>query len=371
MAHYDAIVLGTGGIGSAALDHLARRGCKVLGVDRFQPPHDRGSSHGQSRIIRQAYFEHPDYTPLLLKAYELWEELAQRVKRKLYHEVGVLQIGPPSGEVVSGVVRAAEKHKLSVEVLQSDDIEKKWPLLKVPTELVGVLESKAGYLLVEHCVDAHLTAAINSGAELQTQVEVQAWKPGPPVRLQTSVGELTADRLIVTAGAWASELLADLQLGFTVLRKSMFWCRSENDQSEAVGNFPCFLYELPEGVFYGMPPVDERGVKIAEHSGGQPVDDALRVSREVDAEDQRRVQAFLDAQLPWLASAISEHATCLYTMSRDGHFVVDTHPDHSHIVYAAGLSGHGFKFAPILGQALTDLALDGKTDLPIGFLRRR
>lgn len=371
MARYDAIVLGTGGIGSAVLSHLALRGCRVLGVDRFQPPHDRGSSHGQSRIIRQAYFEHPNYTPLLLKAYELWEELAQRTQRKLYHEAGVLQIGPATGEVVSGVIRAAAKHQLNVEELQPADIEERWPALRVPRELVGVLEPKAGYLLVEQCVDAHLKAAIDSGAELQAPVEVQSWEPGPPIRLQTSIGELTTDRLIVTAGAWAGELLADLQLGLRVLRKSMFWCRPDKGAFESFDNVPCFLYELPEGVFYGMPPVDERGVKIAEHSSGQTVDDPLHVNREIDGKDKQRAQAFLDAYMPGLASAPKEHATCLYTMSCDGHFVVDTHPDHSHVVYAAGLSGHGFKFAPLLGQALTDLALDGKTNLPIEFLRRR
>ena len=195
--HFEAIVLGTGGVGSAALWQLARRGCRVLGIDRFAPPHDLGSSHGQTRIIRQAYFEHPDYTPLLLEAYDLWSELAERVGRQLYHEVGVLQIGPPDGEVVPGVLRAAAVHRLHVEQISPTEIEQRWPVLRVPDGLVGALESRAGYLLVEQCVEAHLDVAREAGAELLNNVEVESWQPGPPVVVRTSVGEFAADRLVV------------------------------------------------------------------------------------------------------------------------------------------------------------------------------
>ena len=371
MPTYDAIVLGTGGIGSAALLHLAKRGCKVLGIDRFACPHDRGSSHGQTRIIRQAYFEHPDYVPLLLETYRLWDELAQEVGRQLYHEVGVLQIGPPEGEVVAGVFRAAEIHHLQVERLTPEDIEQRWPALSVPQEMIGAFEPRAGYLHVEPCVAAHLEAAEQAGAELLGSCEVQSWQPGPPVTLQTTSGQLTANRLIVTAGSWAGPLLADLNLKLEVLRKSFFWHAPQAGHDAAHESLPCFLYDLPSGVFYGMPRRDERGVKIAEHSGGQVVSDPLTVDREVDSADQARTRAFIAQHLPQLSPQHGDHAVCLYTMSPDQHFVLDRHPHHQHVAFAAGMSGHGFKFAPVLGKALTELVLDGATELPIEFLGLR
>lgn len=371
MSKYDAIVLGTGGVGSAALYHLARRGLRVLGVDRFTPPHDRGSSHGQTRIIRQAYFEHPDYVPLLLKTYDLWSELADQVGQQLYHEVGVLQIGRAEGEVVSGVLQAAQQHKLDVETLTAWEIERQWPALRVPEEMVGAFEPTAGYLRVEACVEAHLQAALASGAELQNPVVVHSWQPGPPVSLQTSEGQLTAERLIITAGAWAGPLLSDLNLQLEVRRKSFFWYRPREPHDDVVRDLPCFLYDLPNGVFYGLPPVDQNGVKLAEHSGGQAIDDPLAVDRNVNSSDAERVTRFQREQLIGLADTPCDHSVCLYTMSPDGHFFVDQHPAHPQVLFAAGLSGHGFKFAPVLGQALADLALDGVTDLPIGFLGLR
>lgn len=371
MANYDAIVLGTGGVGSAALMHLARRGCRVLGVDRFAPPHVFGSSHGQTRILRQAYFEHSDYTPLLLDCYRLWSELAAEIGERLYFETGVLQIGPADGAVVSGVFQAAHLHDLDVERLEPGEIERRWSALKVPRDLIGAYERRAGYLLVEKCVEAHLQVALKAGAEQLCSTEILSWDPGPPVRLRTSAGELQADRLVVTAGAWAGPLLSDLQLQLEVRRKSVFWYSSNDTSESAHRQLPCFLYELPNGVFYGMPQVDERGVKVAEHSGGQKIDDPLEVDRQIDAEDLLRVATFVDGYLPLLASDHREHSVCMYTMSPDQHFVVDRHPAYEHIAFAAGLSGHGFKFAPILGQVLSGLVLDGGTELPIDFLGLR
>jgi len=368
MSAYDAIVLGTGGVGSAALHQLAARGAKVLGIDRFMPPHDRGSSHGQSRIIRQAYFEHPNYTPLLLKSYRLWNELAQQVNRQLYEEVGVLQMGPPEGIVVPGVMRSAKEHDLNVEQLVSEDIRKRWPALGVPSGYLGVLEQKAGYLFVESCVGAHLEMALRSGAELRCPVTVVSWQPGPPVRLQTTDGELVADKLIATAGAWTGELLSDLGLNLEVRRKSLFWYQLDTPTESTARDLPCYFYELPDGYFYGFPQIDERGVKVCEHSGGQHIDDPLQVDRDIDPEDARRIETFLTECLPGISKQRSDHAVCYYTMSPDENFIVDRHPDHPQVVFAAGLSGHGFKFTPVLGQALADLALDGSTELPIDFL---
>jgi monomeric sarcosine oxidase len=369
MEHYDAIVLGAGGVGSAALLHLARRGVKVLGIDRFSPPHDRGSTHGHTRVIRQAYFEHPDYVPLLIESYRLWRELEGLSQRNLLHQVGLIQVGPAGGVVVPGVLRSAEEHGLAVEQLTAASVEKWWPGLRASDDMLGVFEPEAGYLLVEDCVEAYLNAARAAGAQILPDTEVRTWTADDrEVRIQTNQGEFGAERLIVSSGAWAGQLLADLNVDLEVRRKSLFWFETTSAEYDVAADFPVFLFELPEGVFYGFPKLDARGVKVAEHTGGRVVEDPLVVDRTVDDSEKQRVTDFLAQHLPGVSRQMTHHAVCLYTMSPDEHFVVDRHPRHANVVFAAGLSGHGFKFVPVLGRALAELALDGSTELPIGFL---
>jgi glycine/D-amino acid oxidase-like deaminating enzyme len=394
MNHYDAIVLGAGGVGSAAMYHLARRGKRVLGIDRFHPPHDRGSTHGHTRVIRQAYFEHSDYVPLLVESYRLWRELEQQVGRRLFHQVGLIQAGPPGGQVVPGALRSAAQHNLAVEQLSSSEIEKRWPGLRASQELIGAYEPGAGYLLVEDCVRAHLDVARAAGGELMPDTEVTAWNvSGNEIRVNTSRGEFVADRLVIAAGAWAGRNLLPLPMGeggsrsepgegarlqqsplpkgegiLTVRRKSLFWFDTTATQYEVANGFPVFLYELPHGVFYGFPKLDARGVKVAEHSGGRVVEDPLVVDRSMDNDERERLIQFLRTHLPGGSTVVTDHAVCLYTMTPDENFIVDRHPAHPNVVFAAGLSGHGFKFVPVLGRALAELALDSGTELPINFL---
>jgi monomeric sarcosine oxidase len=366
---YDAIVLGAGGVGSAALFELARRGLRVVGVDRFSPPHDRGSTHGQTRVIRQAYFEHPDYVPLLLDACKDWRELEARTGRTLYYPVGLVEVGSTDGAVVPGVLRAAALHQLPVERLSADDVVERWPGLRVPGDFEAVFEPGAGYLLVEDCVRAYLEAATAAGAELVTGAEVLEWNATQrAVHVRTSLGELQAERLIIAAGAWAGKLLAELKLELHVRRKSLFWYEPIRGDHVAASRMPVFLYELPGGVYYGFPMIDPRGVKVAEHSGGHEVDDPLSVDRTIDMDEQQRVSDFIGIYLPEVSQRLTDHSVCLYTMSPDEHFIIDRHPLYDNVVFAAGLSGHGFKFVPVLGRALADLAIDGRTGLPIEFL---
>jgi monomeric sarcosine oxidase len=266
-------------------------------------------------------------------------------------------------------LRSASDHDLSVDELSAKQVDQRWPGFSIPNQLVGVFEPAAGYLLVEDCVRAHLDAARDVGADLLTETEVQGWTASDcEVRVQTSSGEFSAQRLIITAGSWTGTLLRELRVSLTVRRKSLFWFATDATHYNVAAGFPVFLFELRDDIFYGFPNIDARGVKVAEHTGGRSVEDPLTVDRSVDADEQRRLIDFLSWHLPGVSSTVAHHTVCLYTMSLDESFIVDRHPQHANVVFAAGLSGHGFKFVPVLGRALAELALDGGTELPIGFL---
>jgi sarcosine oxidase len=371
---YDVIVIGAGGVGSAALYHLAQRGVKVLGLDRFPPGHDRGSSHGRTRIIRQAYFEHPDYVPLLLRAYELWDELSQRSGRKLYHEIGLLQTGRPDGQVIPGVLKAAQLHGLQIDRLTARQAMKCFPAFNIPDQWEAAFEQRAGYLEVENCVQAHCSQAQQLGAELRTDVEVRGWHAAADhVTVETTAGQFSAAKLVIVVGGWAGQLLANLGIPLTVLRAPVFWYPITSDTLRADRGCPAYLFDTHE-CLYGIPQVDEFGFKIAEHGSRekkQSPADPLLVDRKLDVHDQTRVEDFLQQHIPSVGWPHLHHSVCLYTMSPDENFIVDVHPQHPQVCFAAGLSGHGFKFTCVLGEILADLALAGRTRHPIGFLNCR
>jgi monomeric sarcosine oxidase len=361
MRRFDGIVLGAGGVGSAALYHLARRGLKVLGLDRFHPPHDRGSSHGETRVIRLAYFEHPDYVPLLRRAYELWAELEAGAGERLYHECGLLEVGPQDGVIVPGVRAAAAAHGLEVEELSPAEAMQRYGGVSIPPDRGVIYERRAGYLRVEACIAAHLTAAQGAGASVHGGEAVVGWRPdGAGVVVQTSRSAYRASFLVVTAGAWAGPLLGGLGVDLRVVRKPLFWFGAPSASYAEEFGFPCFFFEEPDGsAYYGFPARDADGLKVAEHSGGRPVTDPLALDRGVDPGDEAAVRGFLDRYLPGANGPRTRHAACMYTLSPDEHFLVDRHPEHPQVVFAAGLSGHGFKLASTLGETLADLAADG------------
>jgi len=370
MPSYDAIVIGLGGMGSAAAYHLARRGLHVLGLDQFTPCHDRGSSHGETRIIRKAYFEHPDYVPLLIRAYALWDEIAEASERRLFERCGLLLAGPPDGAVIPGLYRAAAAHGLPLETLDAAERTRRFPMFNFPADRYAcVFEADAGYLHVETCQRAYQEAAERLGAHLRWQSRVLEWSADSAgARVKTDVGDFDAARLVVCGGAWSERLLQDLHLPLTVRRKVQFWFRTRDDRHEPAARSPVFGVETESGFFYGFPAISPGVIKVAHHTGGDAVADPRAVDRGVRPSDVEPVRGFLAEHLPGVSSEVARSSICLYTMTPDEHFILDVHPVHSTVAFAAGFSGHGFKFASLVGEVVADLAQAGRTNQPVGFL---
>lgn len=365
----DCIVLGVGGFGSGALYHLAKRGARVVGLEQFGEAHDRGSSHGETRIIRKAYFEHANYVPLLHRAYDLWHELEVEEGRKLLHQVGLFVSGPADSESVAGTIHAARIHQLPLDQLTSREAQSRFPAYHFPEHFTTVFESQAGYLDVENCVQAHIDAAVRHGAILKTGERVLGWEAaGTGVRVRTDKVIYEAAKLVITAGAWSGPLLAELGLPLQVVRKPVFWFPTTSTHYDVAAGNSTFFFEMPAGQFYGFPRLDGRSVKAGEHTSGDPVTDPSTVDRSLHAIDVQRVADFVRECLPGLSPEPVKHSVCLYTRTPDGHFIIDRHPEHANVVFAAGFSGHGFKFCSVLGETLAELALTGTTTQPIEFL---
>ncbi len=368
--HYDVIVIGVGGMGAAAAAELAGRGRRVLGLEQFDLVHDRGSSHGHTRIIRKAYFEHPDYVPLLHRAYERWYELEEQQGRHLFTECGCLNIGRPDGELIAGVRRSSAEHRLDVEQLDPAELRRRFPAFTFGNEYHGMLERDAGFLYVEDCVQAYVDQARLHGAELHAQEPAVRWEASAHgVLVQTERQTYTADRLVITAGAWAARILDALSLPLEVVRKALLWIAPADSSPFRRQRFPVYLTETPEGIYYGFPVLDEHGLKVARHDGGELVADPSSVNRQLADADVNDCRQFLQAHIPLVNGPLRQSKVCLYTLTPDRHFIIDRHPHHPNVVLAAGFSGHGFKFASVVGEILADLTENGRTRLPIEMFR--
>lgn len=368
MVRYDAAVIGVGGVGSAALFQLASRGLSVIGLEQFSIAHDRGSSHGQTRIIRKAYFEHSAYVPLLVRSYELWHELEELSQQRLLEPTGLLEIGRPDGVILQGVEKSAREHSLEIERMTPSESEQRFPMYHVPDEMEAIFEPSGGMLYVEDCVATYVRVAEQRQAVVRVNTPVQRIDfQAAPIVIELTDEKITADRVVICGGAWAAQLL-DLPLPLQVARKHLHWYTTDQPQWQASRGCPTFFYELPDGCFYGFPALDAHGVKVAEHSGGEQLASPDHVDRSPSPDDDQRVLAFLSHYLIHVLPRRTRHETCLYTLTPDTHFIVDQHVMNPNVAYAAGLSGHGFKFAPVLGEILADLIVQGKTDQPIDFL---
>jgi sarcosine oxidase len=374
---FDVIVLGLGGMGSAAVYHLTGRGLKVLGIEQFTPAHDRGSSHGKTRVIRQSYYEDPAYVPLLLRSYELWRELEQACGESLLFEVGGLMIGTETSAVVSGSLRSARTYDLPHEVLSAAEITRRFPVLTPPSHHIALHEKRAGYVLPEKCVLAHLHLAAQRGAELHFEEKVLSWTTAPNgegARITTTKGTYEAGQLIISPGPWAPQILAESGLPFAVERQVLYWLESSvGTEPFLPDRFPIFISEAETGVqTYGFPAVDgpAGGVKVAFHRA--PNTRACTpesIERTVQAGEIQAMREAITPLIPALTGKCVHAVTCMYTNTPDQNFILARHPEHKQVVIGCGFSGHGFKFSSVIGEVLADLAVKGSTSFDIAFLR--
>jgi sarcosine oxidase len=372
MADFDVVVVGLGVMGSAALHRLARRSARVLGLEQFEPAHDRGSSHGATRIIRLGYFEHPSYVTLLREVYPLWREIETESRRPLLHITGIAEIGRSDSALVQGTLASARQHDLAHDVLDAAELMARYPAFRVPRDFVAVVQPDGGFLEAEPAVLAQLALARAAGAEVRTQTHVRAIEPrGDGVRIIAGDDVIDARAAVITAGARLKSLMPDVAAPLRVTRQVMAWFEPREPALFDRERFPVFLIEDDNGTYYGFPLQAGRGVKIARHYHLDEAVDPDSYDRTISARDETVIRPALATYLPAANGKLVAAATCLYTMAPDGDFIIDTLPDHPQIVIASPCSGHGFKFAPLVGEILADLATKGATARDISRFRLR
>lgn len=372
--HYDVIVVGAGSMGMAAGYFLAKNGKRTLLLDSFQPPHNKGSHHGETRMIRHAYGEGEDYVPLALKAQELWYDLEKESGKSLFIKTGVLNVGKESSNLIKNIVSSAKTYSLPLEVLHAEEIQKRWPGIKISNEYMGCFEPTSGVLKCEECIEAYWELAEQYGATIRTNSKVKELSVrDKTVTVQTEDQTFTSDALVISAGAWSGKLLSmiGLDVPLNPVRKTFAWFEADEELYNHI-DFPSFSFETPDGQFYGFPSIDGAGIKVGRHDGGETInpEESIIGFGKLDS-DEGDLSRFLAQYLP-STKQLKYGKTCMYNLTPDEDFIIDTHPTYSNIAIATGFSGHGFKFSSVVGQILSELILSGKTEQNITpFLLKR
>jgi sarcosine oxidase len=372
MSTIDTIVVGLGAMGSAAAYQLSSRGQRILGLEAFDRGHQQGSSHGESRIIRLAYYEHPDYVPLLRRAYELWHALEAESGEHLLRMTGGLMIGPPDGALVGGAATSARLHGLEHEMLDAADVRRRYPALQVDASEVALWEPQAGILSPERCIGTHLRLAEQHGATLHFQEPLRSWTAsGDSVTVVTDRGSYEAEHVVFACGAWIARVLPDLQLPVQAERIPLFWMQpAAHPEWFSLDALPIYLWELEAGGahFYGFPHLEWQGVKVARHHSGEACDPDA-VDRSPHPRDEELLRDVLRRCIPALNGEVVHRLVCMYENTPDLMFLIDRHPQHSRVIFAGGFSGHGFKFSSVVGEILADHVTRGRATPNAEFLR--
>ena len=378
--NFETIVVGVGSMGAPTCYNLAKKGFKVLGLEQFDIPHQLGSHTGQSRLIRKAYFEHSDYVPLLKKAYDKWNDIESESGIQLYFPTGLIYFGKSEHLIINGIRQSAEKYDLSLHTLKKEAVKKRFPQFQVPDYYESIFEPEAGFISAEKAILVYTEQAIKHGAQIQTKEQVLSWKQvGPTIEVQTNKNIYQCQKLILTVGAWAGQLAPNHNHHLNVTRQVIAWFSPKRWEDFALGKFPCWFFAEPSGKggFYGFPILSSSvfgaplGLKFAYHYPGNSTHPDT-VNREVSKEEIQYLLDFLQSILPsgYSSSPITTK-TCFYTNSPDDHFILDFDPSNENVILATGFSGHGFKFASVIGAIIADLAINGSTDQPIGFLNAK
>ena len=372
--HFNTIVVGVGGMGSATCYHLAKRGRRVLGLEQFDVPHVRGSSHGYTRIIRLAYYEHPSYVMLLKRAYELWHAIEAVSGEKLLHYTGSIDAGPADSWVFKGALQSAVQYDLAHEVLTGSEMAQRFPGYRFPHDLMGLYQPQGGFLTPERCIVSYVNAAVDLGAEIHGREKVLGYEPTATggVRVRTDRDEYTADTLVVTAGAWDAELMPHLRGLAVPERQVLAWLQPQKPEHFRLSNFPVFNCLVDEGRFYGFPVHGVPGFKFGKYHHfqefGNP-DQLISGQNEPQPRDEIMLREFASRYFPDGTGPTMSLAACMFTNTPDGHFIIDQHPNMPQVFYASPCSGHGYKFASVIGEIMADLGERGETRWDISLFR--
>jgi sarcosine oxidase len=363
-------VIGLGATGSAALYQLARRGFPAIGIEQFAPGHDRGSSHGPTRVIRLAHFENASYVPLLRRGLTLWRELERTANRKFVHVTGIVEMGPANGPLVQGTLAASRSHNLPHEVLDAAALLRCYPQFQLPSDFVAVTQPDGGIIEAASVIEANLRIAADAGALVRVKEKVLAIEPkATGAIVKTDRDAIEADGAIVAAGPWLGSLLPELDLPLRVTRQVVGWFEPHDAAHFAADRFPVFLLESEYGIHYGFPARDHLGVKVSKHHHLSEVVDPDTCNRRVTAADEGAIRTALAKYLPRANGRLLDAQTCLYTMTPDDTFIVDHLPGYPQVVIASPCCGHGFKFSPVIGETVADLVTQGTTQNDISQFR--
>lgn len=376
---YDVIVLGVGSMGSATCYNLAKRGYKVLGLEQFDIPHELGSYAGQSRIIRKAYFEHPDYVPLLERAYQNWKALEEESGAQLYFKTGLLYFGKTEHALIKGLRQSASQYSIPIDEISAQEQIKQFPQFNIPSGFERLIEPDAGFVTPERAVLLYTQQALRIGADIHSNEKTIEWKKsGGTISVTTTKGVYQCKKLIITSGPWASKIVPIISSNLKVTRQVVAWVKPRKWTKFELGNFPCWTIADDEkpGIFYGFPilPVGQFGgpigLKLAHHFHGS-ASDPDTINRTLTKADEDNLIYALNKFLPEGYESTHTMKTCMYTNTPDENFILDFVPGYEDVVIAAGFSGHGFKFASVVGEIMADLAMNGDTQHPIGFLNAK
>ncbi|WP_042221988.1 N-methyl-L-tryptophan oxidase [Oceanobacillus manasiensis] len=365
--NYDVIIIGAGSMGMAAGYYLSKSGKRTLLLDSFNPPHNKGSHHGDTRIIRYAYGEGEEYVPFILKAHELWNDLEKASGKQLFTQTGVLNVGKEESAFIQNIISSAKSYSLPLDVMDASAVHDRWSSITLPDDFIGCFEPTSGVLKSEEIIKAYRELAELNSATILTNSRVKDISiRDDSVTIKTDEQTYYSDKLVITAGAWSGDLLSmvDLDLPLTAVRKTFAWFDA-NETFYNHNNFPAFAFDTVQGTYYGFPSIEGSGLKVGRHDGGNPIrpDDSLVDFGEM-AEDEGDLARFLTQYIPNI-SQLKYGKTCMYTHTPDDKFIIDLHPKYSNVAIAAGFSGHGFKFSSAVGQALSNLIISGKNDVDI------